>query len=128
MDLPRRRVLRLAAGAAVTAAWSSAASAQNYPSRYVRLVVPFPPGGGGDALGRPLANRLSELWGQQVVIENKAALAATLGLRPSRSPRPTATPCFWPGRVSRSIPGSIREATTRRAILHRSRWSRSYPT
>jgi len=79
MDLPRRRVLRLAAGAAVTAAWSSAASAQNYPSRYVRLVVPFPPGGGGDALGRPLANRLSELWGQQVVIENKGGAGGNIG-------------------------------------------------
>src|SRR5260370_40402822 len=79
MDLPRRRVLHLAAGAAVVAAWPPAASAQNYPSRYVRLVVPFPPGGGGDALGRPLANRFSELWGQQVVIENKGGAAGNIG-------------------------------------------------
>jgi tripartite-type tricarboxylate transporter receptor subunit TctC len=79
MKLPRRTFLHLAAGAAALPAVSHIARAQTYPSRYVRLVVPFPPGGGGDALARPLANRLSEVWGQQVVIENKGGAGGNIG-------------------------------------------------
>src|SRR6266576_2734532 len=79
MKLPRRRFLYLGAGAAALPALSRIARAQIYPSRYVRLVVPFPPGGGGDALARPLANRLSEVWGQQVVIENKGGAGGNIG-------------------------------------------------
>jgi tripartite-type tricarboxylate transporter receptor subunit TctC len=79
MQLSRRRILHLAAGAAASPALPRGAGAQAYPSRYVRLVVPFPPGGGGDALARPLANRLSEMWGQQVVIENKGGAGGNIG-------------------------------------------------
>ena len=79
MQPTRRRVLHLTAGAAALAARPRSARAQTYPSRYVRLVVPFPPGGGGDALARPLANRLSEVWGQQVVIENKGGAGGNIG-------------------------------------------------
>ena len=50
---------------------SSAASAQQYPLKPVRVVLPFPPGGGADALMRPLAPRLAELTGQQWVIDNR---------------------------------------------------------
>src|SRR5262245_20926360 len=79
MKLPRRNFLHLVAGAAALPAVSRGARVQIYPSRYVRLVVPFPPGGGGDALARPLANRLSEMWGQQVVIENKGGAGGNIG-------------------------------------------------
>ncbi len=80
MTLPRRRqFLQLAAGAAALPPVSRIAWAQAYPSRYVRFVVPFPPGGGGDAIARPLANRLSEIWGQQVVIENKGGAGGNIG-------------------------------------------------
>src|SRR6266851_1020535 len=79
MKLPRRRFLHLAAAAAVLPAVTRIAAAETYPNRYVRLVVPFPPGGGGDALARPLANRLSEAWGQQVVIENKGGAGGNIG-------------------------------------------------
>src|SRR5262245_22386132 len=78
MRLPRRTFLRLATFAAALPL-GSRAQAQTYPTRYVRLVVPFPPGGGGDALARPLANRLSEMWGQQVVIENKGGAGGNIG-------------------------------------------------
>src|SRR5215468_11675498 len=79
MKLPRRNFLYLATGAAALPTLSRGARAQIYPSRYVRLVVPFPPGGGGAALARPLANRLSELWGQQVVIENRGGAGGNVG-------------------------------------------------
>jgi tripartite-type tricarboxylate transporter receptor subunit TctC len=79
MKRPRRQFLHVAAAAAALPALSRIARAQIYPSRYVRLVVPFPPGGGGDALARPLANRLSEIWGQQVVVENKGGAGGNIG-------------------------------------------------
>ena len=53
------------------------AQAQTYPSRFVRLVCPFPPGGAVDAAARIIAGRLSEMWGQQMVVENRPARAAT---------------------------------------------------
>jgi tripartite-type tricarboxylate transporter receptor subunit TctC len=77
--MKRRRFLHLAAGAAALPAISLAARAQTYPSRYVRFVVPFPPGGSTDPVARVLANRLSELWGQQVVIENKGGAGGNIG-------------------------------------------------
>ena len=52
---------------------------QAWPNRYVRLVVPFRPGGGTDAVARILANRLSEVWGHQMVIENKGGAGGNLG-------------------------------------------------
>jgi tripartite-type tricarboxylate transporter receptor subunit TctC len=73
-----RRRLAAVASAAVLApvlggrtAAAQAASVQGWPSRVVKLVVPFTPGGGIDSIGRILGARLTEIWGQQVVIENK---------------------------------------------------------
>jgi tripartite-type tricarboxylate transporter receptor subunit TctC len=78
MKLPRRQFLHLAAGAAALPAVSRVARAQNYPNRYVRFVVPFPPGGTGDPVGRVIAARLSEVWGQQVVVENRGGAAGNI--------------------------------------------------
>jgi tripartite-type tricarboxylate transporter receptor subunit TctC len=75
----RRRILQLAAGVAALPALSRLACAEAWPSRYVRLVMPFAAGGGGDAIARPLANRLSEVWGQQVVIENRGGAGGNVG-------------------------------------------------
>ena len=77
--MKRRTFLRLTAGAAAVPVASRLARAQAYPNRFVRLIVPFPPGGAGDALGRPVAQRLSEVWGQQVVVENRGGAAGNLG-------------------------------------------------
>ena len=73
--IDRRRLLPLIATAPVLAfgriAAAQAPSPSGWPSRVVKLVVPFTPGGGIDGIGRILGARLSEMWGQQVVIENK---------------------------------------------------------
>jgi tripartite-type tricarboxylate transporter receptor subunit TctC len=54
-------------------------SAQDYPSKPVRYVVPFGPGGSPDIVGRLIADRLTRLWGQQVIVENRAGVAGVMG-------------------------------------------------
>jgi tripartite-type tricarboxylate transporter receptor subunit TctC len=57
----------------------STASAQDFPARPVRIVVPFPPGGGADALARLLAPRLTDRWKQPVIVENKPGASGHIG-------------------------------------------------
>ena len=77
--LPRRRFLRLAAGAAALPAISGIASARAYPARPVRVIVPFAPAGDADLIARLIGQRLSERLGQQFVIENRPGAATNIG-------------------------------------------------
>ena len=52
---------------------------QTWPTRFVRLIVPFPPGGGTDAIARVVAGKISEIWGQQMVVENRGGAATNIG-------------------------------------------------
>jgi tripartite-type tricarboxylate transporter receptor subunit TctC len=58
---------------------STSVVAQDFPARPVRVIVPFPPGGGADALARLLGPKLADLWGQQVIVENKPGASGHLG-------------------------------------------------
>jgi tripartite-type tricarboxylate transporter receptor subunit TctC len=78
MKLPRRKFLYLTAGAAVLPVASHFASAQSYPTRPIRLVVPFPPGGAFDFVGRPWADKMKSLLGT-VVVENISGGGSSLG-------------------------------------------------
>jgi len=67
--------------AVATAAWMCAAAswAQEFPVKPVRYVVPFPAGTSNDIVGRLLTDRLTRLWGQQVIVENRAGASGTIG-------------------------------------------------
>src|SRR5262245_25468476 len=77
MNLPRRRLLHRAAGAAALLALPSVARAQIYPTRPIRLLIPFPPGGSFDAIGRPWADKMKTLLGT-VVVENQGGASGTI--------------------------------------------------
>ena len=79
MEFSRRRILQLA-GAAALAPWALPARADTYPSRVVKLTVGFPPGGGADLASRIVAGGLTDLWNQQVIVENKPGAGARLAL------------------------------------------------
>jgi tripartite-type tricarboxylate transporter receptor subunit TctC len=78
VKLPRRRFLRLAAGAAALPAVARVARAQTYPARPVRIMVPFTPGSTSDTLARLMGQWLSERLGQPIVIENRAGAAGNI--------------------------------------------------
>ena len=79
MKLPRRNFLHLAAGAAALPAVSRFAWAQAYPSRPVRIIVPFAPAGASDITARLIGQWLSERLGQQFVIENRPGGGGNIG-------------------------------------------------
>jgi tripartite-type tricarboxylate transporter receptor subunit TctC len=79
VKLPRRRFLHLAAGAAAALALPRIASALDYPTRPLTLIVSFAAGGPSDVAGRVIAQRMSEVFGQSVVVENLSGAGGTIG-------------------------------------------------
>ena len=71
MKLPRRNFLHLAAGAAALPVVSRIAWAQAYPTRPVRIIVGYPPGGSADVVARLIGQQLTERLGQPFVVENR---------------------------------------------------------
>ena len=95
MRFPRRKFLHLAASAAALTAVSRIAKAQTYPSRPITMIVPFPPGGLTDVLGRVLAAGMQTLLVQSVVVENVGGASAASGPAGSLAQRPTVTRWCW---------------------------------
>jgi len=80
MKLPRRQFLYLAAGAAALPVVSRIARAQAYPSRPVRVIVPYAPGGPTDIFARLIAQKLSEDLGRQFYVENIGGAGGNVGM------------------------------------------------
>jgi|SRR5262245_5283860 len=80
MKLPRRRFLRLATGAAALLAVSRIAWAQNYPTRPITMIVPFPAGGPLDTIARIVVEGMRGSASQPIVIENVPGAAGTIGV------------------------------------------------
>ena len=75
--MQRRSILRATAGVAATLAMPRV-FAQTWPNGPIRIIVGFPPGGGTDALARVVSTKLTQMWNQQVIVENKAGVAGVL--------------------------------------------------
>src|SRR6266566_6748520 len=88
MKLSRRRFLRLAAGAAALPAVSRRAWAQTYPARPMTMIVPFAAGGPQDVLGRLMAQRMGEILGQSIVVEDIGGAGGVTGSRRVADARP----------------------------------------
>ena len=74
-DMTRRQALALGI---VASAYATGAAAADYPTRYIHLILPFPPGGGTDAVSRILGKKMSDDLGQNIVIDNRPGAAGTL--------------------------------------------------
>jgi tripartite-type tricarboxylate transporter receptor subunit TctC len=74
-----RRTLLCGLGAGVATLAAGPAHAQEFPSQPVKLIVPYPPGGGVDTMARPLAEKLAAAWGKPVIVENKPGASTIIG-------------------------------------------------
>jgi tripartite-type tricarboxylate transporter receptor subunit TctC len=80
----------------VGAALSAAALGQNWPQKPVRFIVPFPPGGATDISARLLGEKLTQIWGQQVVIENRGGAGGGVGAAEAARATPDGYTLFFP--------------------------------
>lgn len=115
----KRRTL-LAAGAAL--ALPLPAFAETWPSRPVRVIIPYPPGGGTDIGGRILAQKLSEFWGQPVVVDNRGGAGGMIGTRAAGQAAPDGYTLLYNGTASvvrdNFDPRSVVDHVARATITH----------
>jgi tripartite-type tricarboxylate transporter receptor subunit TctC len=76
-----RAAVMLALAAALICASLAPAAAEDYPNRVVQLIVPYPPGGGVDTVGRVIAQKLTDVLGQQVIVVNRPGAGSVIGVR-----------------------------------------------
>ena len=110
MILWRRQFLRLAAGAVALPSVSKVARAQAYPSKLVKLVLPYTAGSPNDVIARLVAPALSSHLGQSVVIENRPGGGTTIGTRAVMTADPDGYTLLWSNSPSHFIAPSVSKA------------------
>ena len=98
--------MRLSCTAVTLGAFPTLASAQTYPQKPIRFILPFPPGGGTDTLGRIVGQKLGESLGQQVVIDNRPGAGANIGAELAAKSPPDGYTIFM-GNVAHTINASL---------------------
>jgi tripartite-type tricarboxylate transporter receptor subunit TctC len=88
MELSRRKLLFLTASTAVLPRLPGVARAQAYPSRPIRVLVGFPPGGAADTIVRIMARRLSDRFGQAFLVENRPGAATNISIKAALTSTP----------------------------------------
>jgi len=86
---------------------AAAAFAQSYPSKPVRVIVPFPPGGSADAASRSMAEKLSGLWGQPVVLEHKPGAGTTIAAAYVAASAPDGYTILFCGAISHAASANL---------------------
>lgn len=107
MMLPRRIAVLLVAAAAFVSA-APRVEAQDYPSRPIKLVIPFTPGGASDVLGRITADSLSTQLGQRVFVENKPGAGSTIGADYVAKSAPDGYTLLWCPSDSASVAAALK--------------------
>ena len=110
-----RRLLRAGAALALSALAIAAgpASAQQYPDKPIKLIVPFPPGGATDVIGRVMAQRLSTALGQSVVVDNRAGASGNIGAEAVAKATPDGYTLLLGAVTSHSINQTLEKASIR---------------
>src|SRR5262249_35988566 len=105
--LTRRRFAGLVAASALSnGAFTRSAAAEQWPARHVRIIVPFVRGGATDVIARVMGNRLSQAWGQQVVVENRGGGGAHVGAQGAAQSDPDGYTLYIP-----SVPHATNRAS-----------------
>ena len=106
-----RRVLMASIAAAAMLAVAGPVIAQEYPNKVIKLVVPYPPGGATDVIGRVMAQKLSVALGQQVIVDNRAGAAGSIGAAAVAAATPDGYTLLMGAMTSHSISAVLNKKT-----------------
>lgn len=110
---PSSLIRRLALALVATAFSAGAALAQSYPTKPIKLIVPYPPGGATDVIGRVLAQRLTTALGQQVVVDNRGGAGGNIGAEAAAKSLPDGYTLLMGALTSHSIMATLEKDTIR---------------
>jgi tripartite-type tricarboxylate transporter receptor subunit TctC len=105
----RRREFLALAGATLTAGFAARAQADDWPSRTVKVILPYAPGGATDAIGRPWADKLTQAFGQQFVVENRGGASGMIGAEAAAKAAPDGYTLFLTPNAPLSVLPSLRK-------------------
>ena len=109
--LTTRRVLMAGIAAAAVFGVAGPVMAQDYPNKVIKLVVPYPPGGATDVIGRVMAQKLSVALGQQVIVDNRAGAAGSIGAAAVAAASPDGYTLLMGAMTSHSISAVLNKKT-----------------